>query len=154
MKNILVVSDLHYEKVNIQKIMPKIAEADMIVFCGDGYDSFVEKTKAVAGKVFAVKGNCDTFSNVEDLILQVENLKILVTHGHKHGVKSGLFNLRDACLQAGASVAFFGHTHYATEVCDGGVKMINPGAISDTFEPTYYFCTVSGDKLFGKHVEV
>lgn len=152
MKNILVLSDLHYDQKNIQKIMPKIAEADFVIFCGDGYDSFVEKTAGFSSKVTAVKGNCDSFFSVEDGILEVEGVKIMVTHGHKYGVKSGLFNLRDECVRVGASVVFFGHTHYATEVSEGGVKMINPGAISDLCEPSYYFCTVSGGKLFGKHV--
>lgn len=154
MKNILVVSDLHYDKKNIAKIMPKISEADIVIFCGDGLQSFKSLTAEFAGKVTSVFGNCDSFNQGDEKFIEVEGLKILVTHGHRFGVKSGLFNLYDFCAENDVDVAFFGHTHEAVEVQHGSVKMINPGAISDFSQPSYYFCTVNNGKMFGKHTIV
>ncbi len=154
MKNIIVISDLHYDKIKFKSIKNKLAEADFVIFCGDGYDNFITETKEFAHKVVAVRGNCDSVFKLEEKIIQVEDVKILVTHGHGYGVKSGLFSLAEYCKQKDVSVAFFGHTHICADVVHDGVRMINPGAISDFVSPTYYFCTVSGSKLFGKHVEV
>lgn len=154
MKNILVLSDLHYDQNAVAKLRRKMIEADYVVFCGDGYDSFMTQAKEFASKIVAVRGNCDGVMQAEVKFLEVEDVKILVTHGHGHGVKSGLFSLCDACVESGASVAFFGHTHVKAEVLHNGVKMINPGAISDFMAPSYYFCTASAGKLFGKHVEL
>ncbi len=152
MKNILVVSDLHYDKINIKTIMPKMKEADLVIFCGDGLESFKKITADFSDKVVAVKGNCDSFSGGDEKFIEVEGMKILVTHGHRFGVKSGLFSLCDFCVENGVDVAFFGHTHEAVEVSHGGVTMINAGAISDFRVPSYYFCTVNNGKIFGKHV--
>lgn len=154
MKNILVVSDLHYDKINIEKIMPKMKEADVVIFCGDGLERFKGLTAEFSEKVVSVCGNCDSFNQGDEKFIEVEGLKILVTHGHRFGVKSGLFNLCEFSRENGVDVAFFGHTHEATFVENGGVKMINPGAISDFTQPSYYFCTVSDGKMFGKHTVV
>ncbi len=154
MKNILVVSDLHYDKINIEKIMPKMREADVVLFCGDGLESFKKLTAEFRGKVVAVHGNCDGFNSGDEKFVEVEGLKILVTHGHRFGVKSGLFNLCDFSRENGVDVAFFGHTHEAVNVEHSGVTMINPGAISDFAQPSYYFCTVNNGKMFGKHALV
>ncbi len=154
MKNLLVLSDVHYDKKNIQKIMPKFADADYVLFCGDGKMNFLAIAKDYADKIVAVNGNCDSAFVGDEQFLEIEGVKIMVTHGHKFGVKGSLFDLRDFCVQNGVDVAFFGHTHCVADVSDCGVRMINPGAVSDVFEPSYFFCTVTNGKLFGKHIEI
>ncbi len=154
MKNILVLSDLHGAVRNFQKIKRKLNDADHIFFCGDGYEGFLKLAEEFADKIVAVKGNCDMAFGGDEKIVKVEEVNILITHGHAFGVKSGMFSLYEFCKEKGVDVAFYGHTHIAAETVHGGVKMINPGAIADYANPSYYFCTVVGDKLFGKHMPV
>ena len=50
-----------------------------------------------------------------------------MTHGHKHGVKSGLERLVADGLAAQAQVVLFGHTHSAVCCQIQGMWVVNPG---------------------------
>ena len=54
---------------------------------------------------------------------------LYMTHGHRHGVKSGTECLLAAAREKGAQAVLFGHTHRA--VCrkeEDGLWVINPGS--------------------------
>ncbi|MCL1877427.1 MAG: metallophosphoesterase family protein, partial [Defluviitaleaceae bacterium] len=56
--------------------------------------------------------------------------KILLVHGHMHGVKMGLDRLAYAAKEAGANAAFYGHTHLPVVTNHGGIFIMNPGSPS------------------------
>lgn len=79
-----------------------------------------------------VKGNSDTHSPGEtEKILTVENIKILITHGHKYHVKEGLSLLKKYATEFEADLVLFGHTHGAAIVKEGNITLMNPGQMEE-----------------------
>jgi len=51
-----------------------------------------------------------------------------MTHGHRHGVKSGLSHLILDARKSGADAVLFGHTHIShCHIEEDGLYVINPG---------------------------
>ncbi len=74
-----------------------------------------------------VRGNCDWDQAPDELIVEAEGVKFLLTHGHRYHVKSGTGQLARSALEKGVDVACFGHTHEALNMPDHGVWLFNPG---------------------------
>lgn len=105
--------------------------ADVVLHLGDNV-SDVEIIKKQTGKdVVFVKGNCDIerTAKVEQLI-ELENKKIFMTHGHEYGVKSSLLNLNYRARELGADIALYGHSHIASIEKHDGIWFVNPGSVS------------------------
>ena len=77
----------------------------------------------------------------DELILQFEGHKLLLTHGHHYHVKSGYGALLARAVRAGADIVLFGHTHLpisetvssGSEICGVAIThpiyLFNPGSI-------------------------
>lgn len=78
-----------------------------------------------------VAGNCD-WGTVENgiRIMEYEGVRIYMTHGHLHDVKSTDTKIHADSLRAGAEVAVYGHTHRARCENRAGVWLLNPGSCS------------------------
>lgn len=74
-----------------------------------------------------VRGNCDWCAGPDELVVDVEGVRFLLTHGHRYYAKSGLDWLVDAGREKGADMVCFGHTHEALNMPLGGVWLFNPG---------------------------
>ena len=52
-----------------------------------------------------------------------------MTHGHLHGVKTGLERLLTAARNEGAQMVLYGHTHQADyHIEEDGLYVLNPGS--------------------------
>lgn len=115
----------------IGKIKP-----DAVVHLGDYFDD--GKTMAEEFfyiPFFQVPGNCDRYRcppfQQEVLIVPVCGVKLYMTHGHQHGVKSGIRRLLTDAWSSQAAAVLYGHTHIAD--CHrepGGLWVLNPGSCS------------------------
>ena len=78
---------------------------------------------------YAVRGNCDICALRPDAdTVPLGPVKAFITHGHLYNVSYGyLDSLVYAAQEAGAKLAFFGHTHEADIEEIGGVTVVNPG---------------------------
>lgn len=128
---ILVFSDSHGNLDNVEKVIKRSGNIDMIIHLGDiiGQD---EKLRAMCDcPVKIVKGNCDFYSEnpVSDVVTIGEN-KIFITHGHNYGVDWSLDRLFYAAQDNGCNIAMYGHTHVPGTMIQGGVIIVNPGSIS------------------------
>ena len=88
---ILVVSDSHGRYDRLGTLMSMHADADEILFLGDG----VRDLDALADDlpVRAVRGNCDLFGSGDLPTERLEELggkRFFLTHGHRYGVKYSL----------------------------------------------------------------
>ena len=136
---ILVFSDSHSNYKHILKaIETHNGIADLVVFLGDGLRD-VERVKEIYPNLhfFAVKGNCDVFSSSgysDYSVLDLDGIKILITHGHLFGVKSGYDRILYRAEELGADAVFFGHTHepidFSTYVGEKRIHLFNPGSIA------------------------
>ena len=150
MKTAIVISDTHGRRANLRLIEGILPETDYLFFLGDGFSDIRELALKYPQKVVAVLGNCD--GGHGDKILEVEGVKIMLTHGHDYGVKRGLLNLNLKAREIGAKVVFYGHTHTSNVTTEAGVTMINPGALS-SYIPSYVYVVFSDGKFYEKIVE-
>jgi putative phosphoesterase len=142
MMKILIISDSHgleEELLQINKLYEK--DVQLMVHCGD---SELPYDHSALNGFKVVKGNCDfdpMFPN--QVVHEVNGLRLFATHGHLYNVKMSLMNLMYRAEEVGASIICFGHSHLAgSELIDGKV-FINPGSIllpRGRKEPTY--CTL------------
>ncbi len=82
-----------------------------------------------------VPGNCDgwTTAPVKKQIV-LEGKSILLSHGHRWGVKSGYAAALADARAVGADILLFGHTHRAVcEQQEDGLWMMNPGASRSSY---------------------
>jgi putative phosphoesterase len=133
---ILVFSDSHGSSDRLRHALSLHGDADLVCFLGDGLREFSALAEELGIASCAVCGNCDLgfFVEEEEELLSFEGHKILLTHGHRYGVKGGLGHLISASRRRGIDIALFGHTHERCEqyLSDGDspLWLFNPGSIS------------------------
>ena len=80
---------------------------DALLHLGDGAGDLPRDCPGTA-----VRGNCDLASSAADKItLDLGGVKAFITHGHLYRVKYSVDSLVYAAMEAGASLALYGHTH-------------------------------------------
>lgn len=134
MIRIAVASDTHGDFSNVGKARAQLGRVDWLLHAGDhladaarvGVSLGVEQSR-----IRAVVGNCD-YPTLEplQLTLTVEGVQLLMTHGHKHGVKDDLQRILMLGQAARARVVIFGHTHIPLALEEDGVLLFNPGSLS------------------------
>ncbi len=157
---ILIFSDSHGAAFGINRILARIPDADVLIHLGDGSEEFERIAKAHPQlKAYSVAGNMEEWrsfgkkSNAEQIIT-LEGIDILLTHGHRFGVKTELTRYHDYAKARGVKYALFGHTHLPTEryYSESGITLFNPGSISFPREGSPSFGTMEirgGTILFG-----
>lgn len=122
---LVLISDSHGNKSGIDKLFSTF-QFDYLFFMGDGLGDIGLYENL--DNVVVVSGNCDFFSRVpNERILELEDLKVLVTHGNKYGVKLGLGKLIEKAKQEEVDLVFYGHTHVRKYEKIGDIYFINPG---------------------------
>ena len=132
-----LVSDSHGDTAAIDRMlaMPGAKGAECWLHAGD-FVVDADYLEMVSGKkVYKVAGNGDWPHNKapEDLLVELSGFRIMLTHGHEHGVRYGTEILAENALNMGADIAIYGHTHIAdiTQAAGGGnLLILNPGSVS------------------------
>lgn len=142
---VLVISDSHGNYAHAFKAHQQAGPVDQIVHLGDGCEDARLMEEVLAVPVHRVAGNCDMDRRVPaDLTLEFGACRILVTHGYRQQVKSGLKQLIDQGTKVGASVVLYGHTHQAAVESAQGMLLVNPGALKEGLPGSYAIVTVDG----------
>lgn len=124
---ILILSDSHGQKEKLHHILNSY-QHDCIFFLGDGLSDFLNLPITVP--FYEVSGNCDFFVNSPDeKIIEIENRKIFLTHGHNYYVKSGINALIKKANSENFDFVIFGHTHQFYHEKHDQTVFINPGAL-------------------------
>lgn len=152
MKNIIIISDTHGRLPKSYGFWEILQNADLIIHLGDGYNDIRTLQEAFKDKFVYVYGNCDGATSPSEQLLDVEDAKIFVTHGHNYKVKSNLLDLHMRGLELGADCCLYGHTHREKIDDFGNIKLINPGSLG--LGRTYCYMTVIGKKILAKTVDL
>lgn len=81
-----------------------------------------------------VAGNCDYGDTTPiSQALDLNGVKIFMTHGHAYRVKYTYLPAIYAALEQSAQILLFGHTHRAECFQENGLWVMNPGAAKDGF---------------------
>lgn len=158
---ILVFSDSHSNPRYIEKALEIHGGiADLVIFLGDGIRD-IERVREKYSNLqfFIVKGNCDVFCSIEYRdysVLDLDGVKILITHGHLFGVKNGFDRILYRAEELGADAVFFGHTHepidYSAYLGEKRIHIFNPGSIA--FGGTYGVVNTSNGVLVASHGKI
>lgn len=148
---ILVIGDTHGKLNKVRDIYPKLKNIDLIAHTGD----YLKDAQALGREfnidVVAVKGNCDGGFGKEDFkIIETEYGNILLTHGHKQNVKLRLSSLMYMAMENQCRAVLFGHTHQALIEEANGIRLINPGSLTqprDGSSGSYAIVRTSADSL-------
>ncbi len=157
MTTILVLSDTHGKlgrllRDNESELVRHLNECDRIFHLGDGEDDIRKLDMLYPTKLDFVNGNCDSSTDTPIRIIDIENTRFLLTHGHKFSVKSTLMKLELECRYREANVGLFGHTHRVTYEYLGGVILLNPGSVATS--KTYMQIVVDKDKITYKIFQI
>lgn len=130
---ILVLSDSH-SAIRFMRECVDAVKPDAIIHLGDYFDDAVVIHEEYPDIFFyQVPGNCDRFrcppDQPEILIQPVLGVNLYITHGHRHGVKTGLGKLLKDARLSRVDAALYGHTHQVD--CrreSDGLWILNPGS--------------------------
>ena len=169
---LLVLSDIHGRVDRARDVMALHADADALLFLGDGIRSLPYEEWMGQGKLFAgVRGNCDSFlfgSDYEfsnELLLNFDAYTVMMMHGHTHGVKGGIERALAYAYGRGANLLLYGHTHRAEErYFPEGTKIgdltlhhpmwvMNPGSLGEPREgnPSYGLVQIRNGQILLSH---
>lgn len=134
----LVFSDSHSSPSKLLKAVNMHAgKCDAIFFLGDGIrDLSVIESKYPSIPIFKVKGNCDLgITGIdEEMTFNFDGINILITHGHRHGVKYGYESIIKYASERNVDAVFFGHTHVPCDkieyTAEHKIHLFNPGSIA------------------------
>lgn len=153
-----ILSDTHRALGIAKKAIRQMGEIDGLLHGGDHYNDARELEKEMTVPVQAVVGNCDWFSpgSGEEIILEYEKVKILLTHGHRYRVKSGYQLLLERAIQLGVTAAVFGHTHQSFLSWQEGILLFNPGSLTYPRDErrTFGLLTIEGNTVHGEILEL
>ncbi len=125
---IIFFSDVHKDYLVLEELLNK--EKDSLYYClGDSQMSTTYLDKL---NIISVKGNCDVAKLNKELIIKVDNKKILLLHGHAFSVKYNLMNLMYYTKECNCDIVIFGHTHKVCEIYDKDITMLNPGSLKES----------------------
>lgn len=129
---ILVLSDSH-ASLRFMRLAVARLKPDHVIHLGDHYDDGQALAEENPHIIFhQVPGNCDRFRCApwlqDTLCYPIGGVKIFMTHGHKHAVKSDTYRLLADARMNGASLVLYGHTHCpACHQEDDDLWVLNPG---------------------------
>lgn len=145
MKKILFITDSHGNKNAIISLKDVMKGVDYIFHAGDHYYDIEKFANEYVNKTISVFGNCD--GKGEEKFFNVENVKILLVHGDKYHVKTGLLRLKLRALEIGANLVCFGHTHSALNEVSDGITYCNAGNLTRFGKKSYAIITVDGSDV-------
>lgn len=130
---ILVLSDSHGLQYFMQRCVETL-QPDAVIHLGDMVRDADKLAAQYPGlRFYQVAGNCDSCRVPPDypeiLIEDFCGVRVFMTHGHRHGVKTFLSKLIADGRQCGANVILYGHTHVADcRQLEDGCWVMNPGS--------------------------
>lgn len=130
---IAVISDSHGYIPDFKRLESHLRDVNLICHCGDGFEDGRTMASYFKKPLKQVRGNCDVGVDGEDVqIFEVEDKRLMLTHGHLFGVKNGLGHLLEHAQKNKVDMAFYGHTHRNSWDIVEGVHLINPGNLIST----------------------
>lgn len=149
-KRILIVSDTHRNQEKLKKILKlekEAGEIDALIHCGDVEGMEDEITRIARCQCYMVAGNNDFFSPLpNEQLIDINGVKLWITHGHFHRVSLDLSYIRDEAMHRGVDVVCFGHTHMPLLEKTDGLLLLNPGSVSyprqQNRTPSYAIMTI------------
>lgn len=126
---LLITSDVHSDSSSLLRVIKKHKDVDYHLNAGD---MCLDMNRMERYHIVSVKGNNDFGSDLPYFrVLDLDGLKILLTHGHLEHVKFGIERLKLKAKLHNVNICIFGHTHQRYMMMEDDILFINPGALGD-----------------------
>lgn len=146
MKKIVVMSDSHGAIMAMNMVKEREVDGDYYIHCGDS-----EASKEEMDGWITVRGNNDWLSDFPDeVILEVEGVRIYVCHGHRFGYFDREAMMLSTLAEKHCQILLSGHTHVPACIEKHGYYMVNPGSTTlprMKSQKGYCVITIDGEKI-------
>lgn len=153
---VLVTSDTHGICSKISDYILENEDIKLLLHAGDGA-SDVENIHYETGISYEfVRGNNDYSSNAPvEKVIEVEGIKIFITHGHTYGVHYGYDEILKRAKDLSCDIAIHGHTHKTINVVEDNIRIINPGSVSMPRDnnPGFFILDINGNSYDLKRIK-
>ena len=141
---LLVISDSHGNYPHALKAHELAGPVDHIIHLGDGAEDAELMSQLLEVPVLRVAGNCDPDPRLpQELTMDFGSCRVLLIHGNRQLVKSGLRQLAEKGAEVGAEVVLYGHTHRPAVQMVSGMLFVNPGTLRQGFPGSYAILTIT-----------
>jgi uncharacterized protein len=127
-----VVSDTHGDLHALRQVLDQAGEVDLWLHAGDySQDApYIEEKTGIP--VYAVCGNCDSYTDraPAELVTKQLGVTLAMTHGHRYVRYNDWSRLFYFGEEKQADVVIFGHIHVPVCVEEDGILLVNPGSPS------------------------
>lgn len=166
---VLILSDTHRSRDRLKKVLELHRDADAIIHLGDGYGDFSELDVGDV-PLYRVRGNCDEECDIfgalpDECVAEIGGVRIMMIHGHRHGVKFGPAKAASDAVARGADILLYGHTHIPRQVYLAAGERVgvhelkkplwifNPGSLGSPREgrPSFGVLTVRDGQILLSH---
>lgn len=132
MTRLLVFSDTHGRFTAMEKVLHETTGIDRYIHLGDYCRDARDLELRTGRRILTVRGNNDFMDRKaeKEIILSIDGYRILLTHGHRHGVYYGHEEIVRKAKSENCDAVFYGHTHAFHMGMEEGVFFINPGSAS------------------------
>lgn len=128
---IVIVSDTHGSRKNIENVCECNPDADMLIHLGDVEDDEDYIEAIFECPTHIVGGNNDFFSRLpREEEFELEGHHIFITHGHAYYVSMGEAHLQEEARRRGGDIVMYGHTHVPALTIDADLVTLNPGSLT------------------------
>jgi len=126
-----IISDTHGNLEGAELALAKMGHIDLLIHLGDYYEDGIRLKERLNANIVMIKGNCDRGpQGEEELVLDLEGLRLFLTHGHQYEVKMSLNRLYYRALELGCQIALYGHTHIPENIKKSELLILNPGSVA------------------------
>ncbi|HKL99219.1 MAG TPA: metallophosphoesterase [Mobilitalea sp.] len=128
---VLIVSDTHGREQYLFKTLERVCPIDLLIHLGD-YDGGEDYIRSIAPcPTEMISGNNDFFDGLpKEKMILIGKYYVMLTHGHRYGVNSGTYNLKEVAKKNQADIVLFGHTHVPMIDLKDDVWAVNPGSLA------------------------
>ncbi|MDO8445949.1 MAG: YfcE family phosphodiesterase [Deltaproteobacteria bacterium] len=155
---IAVMSDTHGNVQLAVKALKQNGKIDRLIHLGDHYRDGVAIGDKTRLHVDAISGNTDISSEPwteREKILELDGVRIFVTHGDIYKVKQGIDRLVGKAIEEDVQAVLFGHTHLPMKQRIGNILFLNPGCIlSNNSSNSYALLCLTNGHLEGEIVKI
>lgn len=153
---VLITSDTHGIYSKISDYILENDDIKLLLHAGDGAND-VENIHYETGINYEfVKGNNDYSTKAPlEKIIEVEGIKIFLTHGHIYDVHYGYGEILKRAKDLSCDIAIHGHTHKTLNIVEDNIRIINPGSVSMPRDnnPGFFILDINGNSYDLKRIK-
>ena len=136
---VIVFADSHGSSEEMELVL-RLEKPEVCLHLGNDAEDILGLRRAFPETRFdAVRGNGDSSGAQEELFTVLGKMRVLMTHGHRYGVKQTLLRAEYAARERGADILLFGHTHAPLLTYSGTLTLMNPGTVSGVYSGLFTY---------------